>query len=264
MRITTLSESKNQTIDEIIASLIGKTLIVFNVKTTSISPHEKYSQIISIAAVAIDASSGEEIGSFDDEIALGLIVFRQIDLEDRAAVSGDWEDMTVRDWLNAADYDMEESDSKPDELNVLLRFKAFVDNYDQAVLVVHNASFAMRHLNAALPVPIKGVRIIDTLQFIRTYFDPILRVLMLQGSKQATEMSDKVGDFINPTLHNLGRALQVAKIQRGSNSIQEVRQLSGIFSAMIHFLHKHRKLFDDPEYKSFAAGILSRDRYPTD
>jgi len=173
--------------------------------------------------------------------------------------------MTVRDWLNVADYDIEEEDDeKPDDIDIAIDFKSFVERYaGQAVLVTYNAKFAMAHLNSVLPVPIRGIPVVDTLEFIKIYFEPILNSMVSQGSVHAREIAiklwDEIRQRINPTLANLGKALGVRKIKwHASTSAEEVRQLAGIFAKMLAFVQRNKDVLQMPEYKTYAAQALQR------
>ena len=186
MRLTTLLENIDQTFEQVIDSLVNKTLISFKVNATSINP-EEHSQIVSIAAYVVDPMKGEELASFDEEVRLTRKVQYQISQEDR---TGDEMigSISIRDMLNAADYDIENSDDNPNqEMDMLMRFKALVDSYkSRAVLIVHNADFAMRHLDTAYGLDgVKGIPVIDTLKFTRTYMMPILHILAGQNHSQA-------------------------------------------------------------------------------
>jgi len=268
MKLNSISEGRLSglpPIDQIVADLTGRILIVFMVKTTGPNPSDRHAQIISIAAVAIDGT-GKEIDAFNQEASLNLATLRYMDLENRAAKAGKLEpgDMGVRDWLNAADYDIDEEDEKPEDIDIAIDFKSFIEQYaGQAILITHNAKFAMAHLNYVLPVPIRSISIIDTAEFIRLYFAPVLRSMADKGSVHAKEMAERMWDEIqqriNPSLSNLGKVLGVKKIQwHASTLAEEVRQLAGIFSKMLAFVQRNKDVLQMPEYRSYAAQALER------
>ena len=261
MRLTTLLEDiDGQTFEQVVRSLIDRVLISFKINTTSINP-EEHSQIVSIAAFVVDPIKGEELASFDETVHLTRKVEYQIRQEDKTS-----DDMigsiSIRDMLNAADYDIEDSYDNPNnEMDMLMRFKALVDDFrSRAILITHNADFAMRHLDVAYGTDgIGGIPVIDTLQFTRTYMMPILHILADQNHNQAIEMLEKLKSLTSPTLHDLGRALHVKMVRMGraSTSAIEVRRLIKIFMSMIGFLYKNRKLYDSDEY----TGTNSADKY---
>lgn len=249
MRISKLfSIFEDQTAENIANSLEGKTLIIFILKATGVDPSQDYVQITNIAAIAVDPD-GNEIDAFNEEAALGLAVLHRIDHEDRLLRADEWPqgEMGVRDWLNAADYDLAAEEEhlvdKPEELDVVMHFKEFLDQYTNSILITYNSKLAMSHLDAKSPVPISRFGIIDVPEFAKSYFEPVLRSMMTKGNRQAAEMADKMWDNmkkeIDPTLHNLSRAFGISKAKHSGTIVGEVRQLSSVFSKMLKFVRRN-------------------------
>lgn len=265
MKIGTLhteSISKlGMTIDEVIASLGGKTLIMFTIKSTALDPASENSQIVNIVAIALDADTGEQVDGFNEEADLSLNILRTMDKQDRMKQSGEMpeDEITIRDMLNAADYDLEahEEAGYMSEIELALEFKKFIEQQADPILVTHNASRAMQALNTALPVPVRAP-VIDVHKFAKVYFEPIVRALMMQGSKRATDMAEKmwddVGNTIKLTIPNLGKALGVKRRKwHASMNAEEVYQLAATFRKMLKFLRAHKKMFSDPNFRKIAA-----------
>lgn len=252
MKISKLfSMLESETTEGIASRLDGKILIVFILKATGVDPSQDHVQITNIAAVAVD-QDGREIDTFNEEASLGLAVLRRIDEEDRALRSGDWPEgeMGVRDWLNASDYDLEAEEehlvNKPDELDIVLHFKSFLDQYTNCILITYNSKLSIQHLDAKSPMQIGRSNIIDVSEFANLYFEPILRSMMARGNRQAAEMADKMWDsmrkIIDPSLYNLSRAFGVAKTKHSGTIVGEVRQLASVFSKMLKFIYRNNKV----------------------
>lgn len=256
----------HQPIDEFVAKLAGKVLIIFTVKVSDPNHSETHSQITSIAAVAVDANDGEVIDEFNEQVGLSLRTLREIDRQDRIVAAGEWPEgeLSIRDMLNATDYDLEpysggETPDMPTEMDTVLSFRTWVDRYaGRAVLISYNATFTMRHLSAAMPAPIKSP-IIDLSQFARIYFEPALRTMMVQGSKQAHDMAEKMWDqfknTLNFTIHSMGQAFGVKPRKwHASSSAEEVYVTAGIFSKMLKFLQQHKEV----EQKQYYRGLVDK------
>ena len=260
--LESLSEGKlsslSHNIDDILAGLAGKVMIIADIKTTSINPHSPHSQIIKIGAVVIN-SSGDPADYFSAVASLNINTINAIYDEKNTIDHGDWPPgkATIMDMLDLAGYEFDPDDTiLPSEMEIVVDFKSFIDKYaGNAVLVVHNARNVMHHLNSTLPTPLRDVQVFDTLEFTKIYFEPVLQALMMHGNSKAHDMAEKLSDDIgkfNTSLRNLSRALGIKKV-RWELAANDAQRLADILSEMLKFLNTHSKMFRDANFRMLSA-----------
>lgn len=185
----------------------GKTLIFFDTEASGLEPNSEYEQVTQIGALAVNGSTWEVIGEFNEKIALTAGTLRLLNdpkSKETKMYNADharWLRKYKRPYKHPRDtlqgthyYDGQPMETRNDEKTALLNFEKFVDQWPDAMLVAHNASFDMKMIGArrrlnGLP-PIKKYKVFDSLKLARYAFIPML--VALESNEWAAEMLKKM------------------------------------------------------------------------
>jgi DNA polymerase III alpha subunit (gram-positive type) len=252
----------------------GKTLIFFDTETTGLEPNVVYVQLTQISALAVDGSTMEPIGDFDEKVKIIPAVDRLMNdpnsweakkfaqSNERHRIKYKKDITHPEELLKMTQYYSGEP-ARYDEKQALLDFEKFVGKFNNVVLIAHNATFDMKTIQTrrgkyGLP-RMKTYPVLDTLKISRYFFVPTL--LSLEGNEEAEEYlkfllnKTKYKNY-NVTLGKLASLFQV-KLDDWHNSAADVKMLFDILRKMIEYLKRNLSVNIDKE-KSKAAKRFRR------
>jgi len=243
-------ERSRLTVQQVIDRFKGRVMIFFDTETTGLDPKAYYALITEIAALAIDTSTGEELGSYSMKSKLTRQVKSRMDWEDRQAKKGQWnpKKKSVADLLQMTGY--HEGDVPYDEeAKVIQGYIDFINSFSakNPVLVAHNAKFDMYQIGKAIEA--HGIKrperysVLDTNTLAGNYLLPMI------ASLENLRSTDPEIDSLLSNLHNgirwvknlgaLGKGFNV-QTKHWHSAIADAHQLAGITSAIINFFEKRQ------------------------
>ena len=171
----------------------NNTWIFFDTETMGFTPQDK--QLTEIGAVAVNprgwTGESEILGTFNEKIKLNPDTVDQIrqdnalSPEDRKARG---RNMTAPEILSMTRYG-ESGGTYSDEQEVLDGFIAFVESFQNPVLVAQNASFDMQFVSVRSGGRLGRYPVIDTMRIMQLFLIPMLRVLRDErGDEEAGEL----------------------------------------------------------------------------
>jgi len=242
-------EKRKLSVEEIVNNFKNRVLIFFDTETTGLSSRRKYSLITEIAALAVDTTTGQELGRYSMKSKLTPEVEEKRESQRNLAATGELKARTtIDDILKMTGY---EGGDVPfeDEGKVLQGFVDFIKQFEDKnpVLVAHNASFDMRQINDALKQRHKMMflpkyPVLDTLVLVRKYLQPLL--IGLEDKRGEDPEIDRLLAQLRPAkkfvsgLSALGLAFEVGT-EHWHSAIADSLQLSGILSKIIMFFERH-------------------------
>jgi len=175
----------------------NNTWIFFDTETMGFTPQDK--QLTEIGAVAVNprgwTGESEILGTFNEKIKLNPDTVDQIrqdnalSPEDRKARG---RNMTAPEILSMTRYG-ESGGTYSDEQEVLDGFIAFVESFQNPVLVAQNASFDMQFVSVRSGGRLGRYPVIDTMRIMQLFLIPMLRVLRDErGDEEAGELLSKM------------------------------------------------------------------------
>ena len=243
-------ERSRLSVQQVIDRFKGRVMIFFDIETTGLDPRAYYALITEIAALAIDTSTGEELGSYSMKSKLTKQVQGRIDWEDRREKKGEWNPKRkkVSDLLQMTGY--HEGDVPYDEEEKVIQgYVDFINSFasKNPVLVAHNAKFDMYQIGKAMEV--HGIKrperysVLDTLTLAGNYLLPMI------VSLEHLRSTDTEIDRLLTNIHNgvrwvknlgaLGKGFDV-QTKHWHSAIADAHQLAGITSAIINFFEKRQ------------------------
>lgn len=282
-----LAEAKlySFTIPEVLDKFLkfdGKTIILFDTETVGLEPNTSYIQITQIAGMAFDGSTMSKMGEYSKKLNLGEPLQRALNdpsspeakhLEkERARHLRKYkkEDLHPRDALKMTGYEKGDAGKgdaeKIDEKQALIEFEEFINQYPDAILVAHNATFDMKTIQTrrrihGLP-PMKRVPVLDTVQISRFFFIPAM---------QATENNPEAADILTSLLaktkyksyvSSLGKLASAFKIKIDGwhDAREDVMMLFEVLKKFILELEKNKNI-DIRKYQSTAAKRFRKSKF---
>lgn len=242
-------EKRKLSVEEIVNKFKDRVLIFFDTETTGLYSRKKHSLITEIAALAIDTSTGQEIGRYSMKSKLTPEVEQTREKQRALKASGELRtNMPIDDILKMTGY--EDGDIPyEEEGKVLEGFVEFIKEFKDKnpVMVAHNASFDMRQINDALKqrhrMPfLPKYPVLDTLALVRNYLQPLL--LGLEEKRGENEEIDRLLKTLRPEkkfvskLSVLGLAFEVGT-EHWHSAVADAKQLSGILAKIITFFETH-------------------------
>lgn len=244
------------TIREILDGLLkfdGKTLILFDTETTGMKPHLPYNQLTHIAAMAFDGSTLGELGEFSKKVNLGEPTNRAINdpsspeakhLEKQMARhlrKYKKADLHPRDILKMTGYESG-NEERLGEQEALIAFEAFLNQFDNVMLIAHNAGFDMKTIEARRRfygmAPMKRAPVLDTVRITRFFFIPALLSM-----ENVPEVKNILVGLLAKTKYksyssSLGKLAQVLGIRMDNwhDAKEDVKMLMAVLQKMIQFL----------------------------
>jgi DNA polymerase III epsilon subunit-like protein len=242
-------EKEKLTIQDIVNKLKNRVLIFFDTETTGFSSKTPYSLITEIGAIAIDTSTGEELGRYSMKSKLTQSVEdrRKKQREEIAAGTRKSNSMTIDDILKMTAY--EEGDIPfEEEGKVLAGFSEFVSQYRSLgpIMVAHNARFDMRQINDALKLRhempfLPKYSVLDTKVLVEKYLQSLL--IGLENLRGTDPEVDRLFNELRSTnrftskLGSLGTAFEI-ETKHWHSAIADTLQLSGILAKILDFFER--------------------------
>lgn len=235
----------------------NSTLIVFDTEASGLEPNSDFEQVTQIAAAAIDGSTWNTLGEFNEKIALSKGTLRLLN-DPKSKETRSYNAQHAR-WLrkykrpyrhpretlqNTHYYDGQPMETRKDEKTVLIEFDEFVKKFPNVILIAHNARFDMKIIGArrrlnGLP-PMKRYPVYDTLQLARHILVPML--VALESNEWAAEMLKKMLAKTKYKSYgtDLGKLADIFDIKTNwHDALEDVKALSSILSNIIELLKKN-------------------------
>jgi DNA polymerase III alpha subunit (gram-positive type) len=241
-----------QTADSILRKVYGKVVIVFDTETSGLSVKLPWVQVTEIAAIAFEADTGKQLGTFHKKINLTqatkdeiAVQRRNITPTDRGSLEGP-RGANIPDLFRMSRY----GDNDAPRGNIQEVYQGFVDfinQFDNPILLGQNVGFDMGQMFA--PLKKLGIErpkfgeVLDTMTLARTWIYPLLKAGEAAGDEEAIQMlqgfnnTDKKGNVkLSFSLGNLGRAFNVTA-KHWHSGISDAMQTYSIFVSMINYIH---------------------------
>lgn len=220
---------------------VNHTFVFFDTETTGLdrTPADKpINQLTQIGAIATQIN-GEtlrffEIDRFNIKIKLNDDLKGQVDNDPDAPE--DEESPEYRKWLYGTKkgilkynhYDLENSESFEEERNALGQFESFLNNFDNVTLIAHNAPFDLKWIEFHQEFKDSTYEIIDSIDFFRNFFFPILERLAGQQAQQQYKYDQfKSG--------KTGKSAALGNVAKGfANDVNQLKEkLKGAHDAVV-------------------------------
>lgn len=268
------------TIQEILEKFLkfdGKTMVLFDTETVGLETNTPYIQLTHIAALAYDGATLKEVGEFSKKVNIGGALDRALNDPNSAEAKHlekerarhfrkyKKQDLHPRDALKMTGYETPNAE-KLDEKEALIQFEKFLDQFQNVVILAHNATFDMKAIAArrkyhGLP-PMKKYEVLNTVSISRYFFIPALQALetvpevkkVLDGLLAKTKYKS-----YSSSLGNLGQALGV-KIDGWHDAKEDVKMLMQVLQKMIEFLKSNPNL-DIQKYQATAAKRFRKSKF---
>lgn len=255
----------------------GKTLILFDTETVGLEPNTSYIQITQIAGMAFDGANMQLLGEYSKKINIGPALNNALnDPNSPEAKHLDKEmarrlkkygkpDLHPRDALKMTGYETGNAE-KVDEKQALIEFEQFINQYENVVLIAHNATFDMKTIQTrrrihGLP-PMKRVPVLDTVQISRFFFIPALQAA--ESNPEAAEMlkgllaKTKYKSY-SSTLGKLAGIFKI-KIDGWHDAREDIMMLFEVLKNFISYLEKNKNL-DIRAGQSTAAKRFRKSKF---
>lgn len=249
-------EKGNLSIQDIVSKFKNRVFIFIDTETTGMSSKNPYSLITEIGAIAIDTSTGQELGrySMKSKLTPEVETKRQKERSEleagtrKAGATG--ADMSIDDILKMTAY--QDGDIPfEEEKKVLQGFVDFVNQYKSRdpIFVAHKAQFDLRQINDALKLRhrmpfLPKYNVLDTKTLVQKYLHKLLVGLEpLRGEdpevdRLFSELRSSTGRFTSK-LGALGSAFEVETMHWHS-AIADSLQLSGILAKLLKFFERYK------------------------
>jgi DNA polymerase III epsilon subunit-like protein len=220
---------------------VNHTFVFFDTETTGLdrTPADKpINQLTQIGAIATQIN-GEtlrffEIDRFNIKIKLNDDLKGQVGNDPDAPE--DEESPEYRKWLFGTKkgilkynhYDLENSESFEEERNALGQFESFLNNFDNVTLIAHNAPFDLKWIEFHQEFKDSTYEIIDSIDFFRNFFFPILERLAGQQAQQQYKYDQfKSG--------KTGKSAALGNVAKGfANDVNQLKEkLKGAHDAVV-------------------------------
>ena len=145
------------------------------------------------------------------------------------------------------------------EEEILAEFHAFLDDWDNPILVIQNAPFDMRFLNIRHPNLKFNNEVLDTKDLIQLFYLPALQKLS-ETENRAKEMVERIGTstrdngLISSSLSRIGPALGL-NMTGYHDALTDCRLAMQMLQKIVEFLKQHKNL-DIKKYQ--AERILTK------
>jgi len=224
--------------------LAGKTLVVFDTETTGLSPRNN--QITEIGAVAVDADTFNEIGSYHVRVDLNEQTLQSI----KQQSDDNFEGFRIVDILKMTNY-YNSQNKVIDERAAIEGFQAFVP--DGAVIIAHNAAFDLKMINTRVKKlgghAVKNYsKVIDTMILSREFFIPMSQELELDGDLNAKKQLDQLTKKwtskgkrakVSSRLGDLIKGLMNKTLEGWHEAINDARATLDLLKVFKQFFDKH-------------------------
>lgn len=255
----------------------NKTMVLFDTETVGLEPNTPYIQLTHIAALAYEGSSLKEIGEYSKKVNIGPELDRALNDPNspeakhlgkemaRREKKYKKPDLHPRDALKMTGYENPNAE-KLDEKEALIQFEKFLEQFQNVVILAHNATFDMKVIAArrryhGLP-PMKRYPVLDTVNISRFFFIPAMQALetnpevkkILDGLLAKTKYKS-----YSSSLGKLGQVLGV-KVDGWHDAKEDVKMLMQVLQKMVEFL-KANSSIDIKKYQAPAAKRFRKSKF---
>lgn len=186
------------------SELHGKTLVFFDTETTGFLPDKN--QITEIAAIACEGDTLKQLDTFQKYIKLTDDTHAEIARQNappeneehalKRAKKIESGGKTIEQLLAMSGYDADKAVNEEEE--TLLEFYEFINQFENPILVAHNAPFDMKMVNTRLNRIYKRstpkYTVMDTLRFSRLFFLPAIQAMAKRNDPAAMDMLNLIKD----------------------------------------------------------------------
>lgn len=243
------------TIDDLLDTFLkleGKTLIMFDLETLGLDPIHDYAQITEVAAWAVSGDDFKVI----DKLNLGVTLSdasKKLLNDPNGLERLIWERVRIKrkdsmtdpnDILKMTRYAELKCEFK-NEKSAITEFFDFVENYDNRVLVAHNAGFDIKFVGSrasSYGMELPTAEVVDTLKISRYFFGPAVETLsehedgmelfgsLFRNSGHQGHLSSKLGE--------LATAFKINS-DNWHTASADVEMMHGVMVRMLKFLKEH-------------------------
>jgi len=241
-----------QTVDSILEKIRSKVVVVFDTETSGLSVKLPWVQVTEVAAIAFEADTGRQLGTFHKKIKLRpetraeiAVQKKNISAQDRGSLEGP-RGANIPDLFRMSRYG--DDDAPREDIRAVYQgFADFISQYEKPVLLGQNVGFDMGQMFAPLkklgiPRPKFG-EVMDTMTMARTWIYPMLRAGEAAGDATSANMVKKFEVVKNGkpglsfTLGKLGDVFSVPA-QHWHSGISDAMQTYHIFVKMLEYLRR--------------------------
>lgn len=257
----------------------NKVLIMFDIETLGLNPSYDYEQITEIAACAISGDNMQELKKINFKVKLSESAkellensdsIQRFNWERRQSKRGKTAFTDPNELLKMTHYYEIKSKCETEE-SAIKKFYEFVEQYEDVVLVAHNAEFDVSFVHTRgnqyqLNFPITGV--LDTLRLSQFFFVPLVETLK---DAAASELYDCLSRKNRKRIHissRLGDLASAFKInsEMWHSASADVDMMNQVMIKIIEFLDTHKqtniKLPQEKAiYRTLKKNRIPRKRY---
>lgn len=240
-----------------ITNFENKTLILVDIETLGLNPTFEYEQVTELAACAINGSTKDVIGDINFKVKLSKSALELL-TETESIQRYSWERRQKRRGKSAildpnqiiemTQYNKIKAPIES-ERNTIEKFYEFIKQYNNPVIVAHNAEFDIKYLMTRgklyqLEFPMVGV--LDTLKISQFFFVPALETLQKNPDvdiivQKLIRLKNNKSYHISSRLGDLASAFGIdSKNWHTANSDVEMMRL--VLNEILEFLEKHRNV----------------------
>lgn len=232
----------------------NKVLIMFDIETLGLNPSYDYEQITEIAACAISGDTMQELKKINFKVKLSESAkellensdsIQRFNWERRQSKRGKTAFTDPNELLKMTHYYEIQSKCETEE-SAIKKFYEFVEQYEDVVLVAHNAEFDVSFVHTRgnqyqLNFPITEV--LDTLRLSQFFFVPLVDTLK---DADASELYDCLSRKNRKRIHissRLGDLASAFKInsEMWHSASADVDMMNQVMIKIIEFLETHKQ-----------------------
>lgn len=232
----------------------NKVLIMFDIETLGLNPSYDYEQITEIAACAISGDNMQELKKINFKVKLSESAkellensdsIQRFNWERRQSKRGKTAFTDPNELLKMTHYYEIKSKCETEE-SAIKKFYEFVEQYEDVVLVAHNAEFDVSFVHTRgnqyqLNFPITEV--LDTLRLSQFFFVPLVETLK---DADASELYDCLSRKNRKRIHissRLGDLASAFKInsEMWHSASADVDMMNQVMIKIIEFLETHKQ-----------------------
>lgn len=230
----------------------NKVLIMFDIETLGLNPSYDYEQITELAACAVSGDTMKKLTNINFKIKLSetakeLLVntdsIQRFNWERRQSKRGKTAFSDPNEILKMTHYYEIESELETEE-SAIQKFYEFVAQYDDPVLVAHNAEFDVNFVytkGKQYQLKFPTAKVLDTLRLSQFFFVPTVETLK---SSAACELYDCLSRRNTKRIHvssRLGDLASAFKINSDMwhSAEADVVMMNEVMIKIIEFLEKH-------------------------
>tara|TARA_B110000444_G_C18848220_1_gene603565 strand:- start:209 stop:1090 length:882 start_codon:yes stop_codon:yes gene_type:complete len=232
----------------------NKVLIMFDVETLGLNPGYDYEQITEIAACAISGDTMQELKKINFKVELSESAkellentdsIQRFNWERRQSKRGKTAFTDPNELLKMTHYYEIKSKSETEEF-AIKKFYEFVEQYEDVILVAHNANFDVSFVNTRgnqYQLKFPTTTILDTLRLSQFFFVPTVETLK---TSVATELYERLSRKNRKRIHissRLGDLADAFKInsEMWHSASADVDMMNQVMVKIIKFLETNKQ-----------------------